>query len=508
MRFAERGLSPVKASLIGLVVLILASYFIFTKAIPFRHHYTIHAVVQSSNLLAPGSPVRIGGVDVGKVTGIGRYRNTSLGELTMQIDSSGRPIGTDATLKIRPRLFLEGNFYVDLSPGSPSAPELRDGGTLPLAQTSDPVQLDQLLDAFPADTRHELQSALQGLGVALDTTPTAAQDAQLDPAVRGLTGAQAINQTFDTSAASLRDSALDSDALTGPTRHQLAQVIAGFAHASAGLAAADGKLAGLVSEFDQTMQATAAEAGPLRQTVAELGPTARSANTAFSALDQAMPATARYSSDLARGLPELPATISAAYPWLDQAGPLFSTAELRGLLEQLAPASDDLAKLTHSERQFLPQIDAFDRCMTKVFLPTGNIVVNDGPLSSGVPNYQEFWYTMVGQSAEGQTSDGNGNLLRVGTPGGAVQVESGQTNYYGNEDTGFAMAPFPPLRTRPAYPNSVPPLRRDVPCYTQPIPDVNGPASIGPPDGANADGAPPPVPNDPALRIPTGRSGQ
>ncbi len=187
MRFAEHGLSPVKASLIGLVVLIVASYFIFTKAMPFRHHYTVHAVVRSSNLIAPGSPVRIGGVDAGKVTGIGRYRDSNLGELTMQIDRSGRPIGTDATLKIRPRLFLEGNFYVDLSPGSPSTPTLRDGGTIPLSQTANPVQLDQLLDAFPANTRHELQRALQGLGVALDTTPTAAQDAQLDPAVRGLT---------------------------------------------------------------------------------------------------------------------------------------------------------------------------------------------------------------------------------------------------------------------------------------------------------------------------------
>jgi phospholipid/cholesterol/gamma-HCH transport system substrate-binding protein len=504
MRFAERGLSPVKASLIGLAVLIVASYFIFAKALPFRHHYTVHAVVSSSNLLAPGSPVRIGGVDVGKVTGIGRYGRTSLGELTLQIDAPGRPLGTDATLKIRPRLFLEGNFYVELSPGSPSAPALRDGGTIPLSHTAEPVQLDQLLDAFPAATRHQLQSALQGLGVAFDTSPTLAEDAQLDPAVRGLTGAQAINKTFDTSAASLRDSALVSDALTGPGRHQLAHVISGFGRASAGLAAADGRLSALVSEFDRTMQATASQAQALRQTVAELGPTAAHANTAFAALDRALPGTARFANHLARGLPQLPATITAAYPWLAQAGPLLSRSELRGLLEELAPASGDLAKLTHSEISFLPQIDQFDRCMTGVFLPTGNIVVGDGPLSSGVPNYQEFFYTMVGQAAEGQTADGNGNLLRVATAAGPNLIESGQTNYYGNQATGFGLAPFQPLRTRPAYPNQVPPLRRDKPCYTQPIPDVNGPASVGAADGSHPNGTPPPVPNDPALKIPGG----
>ena len=32
----------------------------------------------------------------------------------MEIDDKGLPIHKDATLKIRPRIFLEGNFFVDL----------------------------------------------------------------------------------------------------------------------------------------------------------------------------------------------------------------------------------------------------------------------------------------------------------------------------------------------------------------------------------------------------------
>ena len=42
----------------------------------------------------------------------------------MEIDEKGLPIHKDATLKIRPRIFLEGNFFVDLKPGSPSSPTL------------------------------------------------------------------------------------------------------------------------------------------------------------------------------------------------------------------------------------------------------------------------------------------------------------------------------------------------------------------------------------------------
>jgi phospholipid/cholesterol/gamma-HCH transport system substrate-binding protein len=502
MRWAERGLSPVKSSMLGIALLLIASYFVFTKQLPFTHHYTLTAVMRSSNLLAPGSPVRIGGADVGKVATIGRWGHTNLAEVEMQIDDNGRPIHTDATIQIRPRLFLEGNFYVQLSPGTPQAPVLRDGGTIPLGQTSRPVQIDQLLDALPADTRLRLQQALQGFGEALDSPPSAADDARQDPAVRRLTGAQAINKTFDTSAQSLRDSSIDSAALTGPTGRELAQSIDGFGRATAGLARADGQLTAFVSEFDQTLQATAAQQQGLRQTVALLGPAAEHANAAFGALHASFPATERFASDLAGSLPQLPATITAAYPWIAQARPLLSRSELGGLLRSLTPASSALAQLTHDERAFLPQIDAFNRCITQVFLPTGNIVVDDGPLSSGVPSYQEFWYAMTGQAAEGQGADGNGNFLRIAAGGGPYSVESGQTNYYHATDTGFAQMAVPPLRTRPAYPNALPPLQRTVPCYTQPIPDVNGPAATGPADGSRPNASAPPPPSDPTRQHP------
>jgi hypothetical protein len=244
----------------------------------------------------------------------------------------------------------------------------------------------------------------------------------------------------------------------------------------------------------------------LRQTVAVLGPTAQHANTAFGQLDAAFPATEQFARHLAAGLPQLPPTIQAAYPWLAQAGPLLSRPELRGLLTELSPATGALAQLTHAERQFLPQIDAFDRCITDVFLPTGNVVVNDGSLSAGVPNYQEFWYAMAGQAAEGQGADGNGDFLRIGATGGPFLVQTGQTNYYGNLDTGLALVGAQPLQTRPAYPNQVPPLRRDVPCYTQPVPNVNGSASTGPADGSHPNAPAPPLPNDPTANIPTSGS--
>ena len=80
--------------------------------------------------------------------------------VTMSIDPNGLPIHADATAKIRPRIFLEGNFYVDLRPGSPNAPTLASGRTLAAASTSGPVQLDRVLAALNSNARANLETPL------------------------------------------------------------------------------------------------------------------------------------------------------------------------------------------------------------------------------------------------------------------------------------------------------------------------------------------------------------
>ena len=123
--------------------------------------------------------MRIAGVDVGKVSSVTREGNAGL--VTMEIESSGLPIHSDATVKIRPRTFLEGNWFVELQPGSPSAKTLSSGATLPITQTADPVQLDQVLDALNTDTRANLQNFLIGFGDGFTRKPNAAENAEQDP---------------------------------------------------------------------------------------------------------------------------------------------------------------------------------------------------------------------------------------------------------------------------------------------------------------------------------------
>ena len=51
--------------------------------------------------------------------------NTAI--VTMAIEETALPIHKDATLKVRPRIFLEGNFFVDLQPGTPQLADGRRG---------------------------------------------------------------------------------------------------------------------------------------------------------------------------------------------------------------------------------------------------------------------------------------------------------------------------------------------------------------------------------------------
>ena len=59
----------------------------------------------------------------------------------MQLRDDALPLHKDARLQIRPRILLEGNFFVDLQPGSSATGALEDGGTVPITQTSNAVTL-------------------------------------------------------------------------------------------------------------------------------------------------------------------------------------------------------------------------------------------------------------------------------------------------------------------------------------------------------------------------------
>ncbi|HEV7772981.1 MAG TPA: MlaD family protein [Conexibacter sp.] len=484
-----------RVGMLAIVLILIGVYFGFTKDIPFTHGYQLHAVFESSSHLRPGSPVRIAGVNVGKVSSVDRYRNTNLSEVTMEIDGIGLPIHRDATLKIRPRIFLEGNFFVDLRPGSPSAPEVPDGGMIALAQTATPVQFDQLLTALQSDQRADLQTLLQQFGKALDTKPTAEQELTLDADVRGKTGAQGLNGSYTYGPDALRGSALVNSALLGTEPHDLSRMIAGIARLTTALRPRERQLQELIVNFNTTAGAFAAQSSALTQAVGLLGPTLTTADAAFKSLDASLPPTRGFARDFTPAVLETPATVKLAFPWIAQTRALLRPDELGGLLDALQPATENLARLEGDSLTFLPQLDKANRCFSDTIIPAGNIGVRDGALAtrrsdgSVVENYKEFWYAMVGLASEGAGFDGNGSVIRTALGGGSQLVNFGKMaggSVVGNVN-------LQPLGSSPLYPATPPPKKLDAPCYRQSLPDVNGPQA-GPGAAPPSKSVPTPAP--------------
>jgi ABC-type transporter Mla subunit MlaD len=333
------------------------------------------------------------------------------------------------------------------------------------------VQLDEVLTALQSDTRKDLQKLIQGYGGALNGKSTAAEDKSQDPSVRGATAAAALNGSIRYAPKALRGTALVNEALLGTQNHDLSRGIAGLQKVSAALVNNEGALKDLVTNFNTTMAAFASEQGNLRQTIALVPQVLDLLNPTLDNLNASFPPTRAFAREVLPGVRETPATIDAAFPWIHQARGLLSPAELQGLVGDLRPTVASLSSVTDDALVLLPQVDLVSRCMTGIILPTGDVPIDDPPLSTGIANYKEFFQTLVGLSGEAQNFDGNGPMVRFQTGGGANTLSTGSTTLGGPPL--FANPAVTPLGTRPARPAKKPPYNRTKACYTNDRPNLN-----------------------------------
>ncbi len=459
--------SSVQAAILGLLVIAIACYLVFGGGLPFAGSpFTLRAVFTSNTDLHIPSPVRIAGVDVGQVTAVQRISGSpDAGIVVMQIDRDGLPIHSDATLQIRSRIFLEGNYYVNLQPGTPEAPVLRSGATLPAANTAGPVQLDRVLSSLDTSARANLQKLVQGFGAALNT-----------PGADGTTGAQGLNRALTYSARAFEASAIVNQALLGEKPGDLSGVVRGEAQVFRGLAATGAQLPGLVSSFDATMAALAQHQQDLGAAVAALPAVLRSALGADGALEASFQPTQAFARDLTPSVRQLGATVRVGTPWLQQLTKLSSQDELGGLLRALSPAVDNTAVAVRATIPLITNAATLSRCFSKVLVPTGNErITADSSPPTGLTVYQQLFQSAVGLAGATQNLDGNGRYVRATVGGGAIQIQTQPLKaagaLYGN-------GVLPALGSFPSWPSAgtAPKLDSSVPCYTQAPPNLNSAA--------------------------------
>ena len=110
-------------------------------------------LAQFSNVngLTGGNEVRIGGIEVGSVQSldvkVDPQSGVQFAQVSFTVDNAHWPLREGTTVAVRPKGVLS-NVYVDVEPGSPSAPSLGDQPQFDVNHTSSPVNLDELSNIF------------------------------------------------------------------------------------------------------------------------------------------------------------------------------------------------------------------------------------------------------------------------------------------------------------------------------------------------------------------------
>jgi phospholipid/cholesterol/gamma-HCH transport system substrate-binding protein len=146
--------------------ILLFLWIAFGGPVPLKpESYRFTVPFDEATQLAQESDVRISGVSVGKVKRID-LSDEGLADATIELEERYAPIPADTRAILRQKTLL-GETYVELTPGDREGESLAEGGTLPPAQVSDAVQLDEVFRTFDPRTRAGFQAWMQGQAAAL-----------------------------------------------------------------------------------------------------------------------------------------------------------------------------------------------------------------------------------------------------------------------------------------------------------------------------------------------------
>ncbi|OLB77105.1 MAG: ABC transporter substrate-binding protein [Actinobacteria bacterium 13_2_20CM_2_71_6] len=207
---------PMLTGVVGLALLVALLFGAFhVEDLPFIGGGTGYtAAFRDASGLAPGNEVRVAGVKVGKVTGIGLARDNGPGAPTyvrveFRMEDKTIRLGTDTGATIRIKTVL-GQKYLAIAPAGPG--RIPPGAQIPLNHTASPfdvlqavngladtlehVDTGQLAQAFTvlsqtfADTPASTRSSLAGLSRVTQTI--ADRDTQLRELLRHARGVSSV----------------------------------------------------------------------------------------------------------------------------------------------------------------------------------------------------------------------------------------------------------------------------------------------------------------------------
>jgi phospholipid/cholesterol/gamma-HCH transport system substrate-binding protein len=139
----------------------------FGGPIPLRPEaYNIEIAFPEATGLQKNLDVRASGITIGKVRDVRVDHATSRTLAKLAIDEEYSPLPSDMRAILRTKTLL-GETFIELSPGSKSAPKIFDGGRLRDGQVGETVELDEIFQTYDPTTRQAIQLWQRELGRAI-----------------------------------------------------------------------------------------------------------------------------------------------------------------------------------------------------------------------------------------------------------------------------------------------------------------------------------------------------
>jgi ABC-type transporter Mla subunit MlaD len=350
----------------GALAIAAAMFYVGYRApqsVPFRSYYNIHALLRNGDNLEDHYDVRIGGVRAGQV--LHPRVHDHLAEIDLQLSSKFKPLLSDTRIEIRLRSAV-GVRYVNIIPGTRGTP-LPEGATLPVSQSSAPVDLDQVLRTFNPATRTHTRQLLGELGTGLLGRGQDVNDT-LHTVPGLLTSVGSVSQAINSRPGAVRD----------------------FIHSTQGAAAAfDPVRAPLATGFapeERALLPFALHRGDVERTLEQAPPTLAELRTGLPRVTALVDQVGGLARNAEPALRLAPAALEQTTALLDQARP--GLRGLRGTLGFAHRAVTPALVFLQSARGVLPDVDRAIRSA----LP---IVTYVAPRSCGLSDAFTGWSEMM-----------------------------------------------------------------------------------------------------------------
>ncbi|TML02740.1 MAG: MCE family protein, partial [Actinobacteria bacterium] len=327
------------AAIIGLAVVAtaVAGYVLSHQRLRFpiieSAPYKLKAEFSTAQAVTPGQgqTVRVSGVRVGDISKVDLSEGRAI--VTMDVDPQYKGIvHTDATALLRPKTGLK-DMFIELNPGTKSAPVARAGYTIPVRNTLPDINPDEVYSSLDADTRDYLRLLISGAGEGLHKRGYDLQEVfrRFEPTHKDLA---LVNKYVALRHRNLRRLIHQLNVLNGALAQKgndLAELVSTSSAVFRALASQDQNITRAVGDLPGTLRQTTQTFGKVKTLADVLGPAVTKLRPTVKALNAANKQVTPFATEAA------PILRTEIRPFVRDARPV---------VRDLKPASKNLARAT------------------------------------------------------------------------------------------------------------------------------------------------------------------